>query len=186
MKHAHSHHALFAIAISVTLFVYALYGYMHYRIDASLAHVVELRATVAQEQSYKEQEQTITTVHNETMADRDRIGTFFVKDTATISFIETIESLGDRIGSAVTLSSIEADNLEGKEMGTLGRIRAHVDVKGSWSSVMRTIISAEVLPYKVTVSGVHLDASGISDTKGATREWHATFIVDAVLVHATP
>ncbi|MEK7641956.1 MAG: hypothetical protein AAB365_03115 [Patescibacteria group bacterium] len=181
MKHYHSHTALFIVAASVTLFVFALYAYMHYGISASIERVIAGRSKLAEHDLSLSRENNLSSVHEATAGDRVKAASFFVPDDSTVSFIETVEALGTSAGSSISLSSIEADNIEAAEPGTISRIRAHVDVRGSWSAVMKTLKLAETLPYAVTVSRVRLDTSGALDPKaGRSREWRASFVIEGL------
>lgn len=182
MKHHHSHILLFVIALSVTLFVYVLYGYMYYSVGRSLERVLVARGEVKKEQLYKDQGDTLVTLHEATVDDRAKLSTFFVSDSDKVLFIENIESLGSRIGSEVSISSILADDLATSPVGKRGHINMHVDVQGTWSSVMSTLVSAEDLPYKVTISNVRLDTSGIPDSKNKKQMWRLSFILDAISI----
>lgn len=185
MKHHHSHIALLIIAASVTLFVYALYGYMHSTVASSLDRVLAGRSSIAQQESSLNQENSLTLLHESTAQDRSKLRSFFVPDNETVSFIEAVEALGANTGATITLSSIDADNLENEKAGSIGHIRAHVDVTGSWAAVMKTLKLAEVSPYGVSVSKVRVDSSGGVDAKAGQRGWKASFVIDALLLRHT-
>lgn len=183
MKHHHSHIALLLIAISITIFVWILYGYMHYAVNVSLGRALVAREAVKDEQAYKSQKQSLTSLYENTVTDRAKLASFFVADDKKVDFIEEIESFGDRIQAKVTLSDIVADDLATKPVGTLGKVSIRVDVVGSWSAVMRALMMAETLPYKSVVSGVRLDFAGMSDEiKNKSREWRLTFILETVSI----
>ncbi len=182
MKHHHSHIALLTIALSVTLFVYVLYGYMRYHVDVSLDRALSARDLAASEEINKRELGELDQKFQATAAARARLPSFFVSDGATLAFIESIESLGQRVGSTVTLSSLSADPLEGAAPGTLGYIRVHVEAVGSWQAVLRTLMLAEVLPYKASVSQVRLDSNATVGEKAAPA-WRVSFVVEAALIH---
>lgn len=183
MKHHHNHIALLLAALSITIFVWALYGYMHYAVNVSLSRALTAREAAKNEQTYKSQKQNLISLYEKTTEDRAKLISFFVADDEKVDFIEEIESFGDIVQAKVTLSDIVADDLATKPVGTLGKISIRVDVVGSWPSVMRALKMAETLPYKSSVSGVRLDFSGLSEeTKNQKREWHATFVLETVSI----
>ncbi len=182
MKHHHSHIALLIFAFSVTLFVYALYGYMYNTIDKSLGRVLSAREDIKKEQLYSSQGKTLATLYDATARDRAKLATFFVSDSEKVSFIEMIESLGNHLGSTISLSSIVADDLATSPVGKLGHINMHVDVHGTWFAVIGTLISAENLPYKVNISNVRLDTSGALDAKNPRQTWKLSFVLDALSI----
>lgn len=182
MKHAHTHKAFLTAALSVLVFVAAVYGFMYLRIHTMLSRSVDLRQQVRLEESYRHEGENVVAVYDQTKSDRAKLDEFFVSDKDTVSFIELIESLGDRVGSAVSISSIDADNLEGKDPGTVGLIKVRVEVRGSWSAVMRTVSLAESLPYHSFVSNLRLDTQS---TEGTKREWRSMFTISATLARYT-
>jgi hypothetical protein len=186
MKHAGKHIPLLVFALASTFFVGALYAYMSYRVETSIREAVAIRQDILQQKQYVEQEKEITAAYQATSADRARLTTFFVSDDATISFIETLENLGDATGAVVTLSGIVADDMEGKDAGTIGNIKVTINIKGSWTAVMRTLSLAEVLPYRTSIQSVRLDSSGTIPAAGAAKpisQWSAQFTLDAALMH---
>ncbi len=183
MKHHHSHIALLMIALAITLFVCALYGYMNYAIGASLDRALAAREAVKHEQIYSNQKQNLTKLYSDTADDRAALSSFFVADDQKVAFIEKIESFGGSTQAKVSLSNIVADDLATSPAGTLGRISIRVDAVGSWSSIMRVLKMAETLPYKSSVSGVRVDVSGPApDAKDPKREWHLTFVLDTASI----
>ncbi len=183
MKNHYSITVLFAIALLVTLFVCVLYGYMYYIVGNSLEKALVAREEVKKEQAYKDQGESSVSLSETTKNDRAMLNTFFVDDEDKVTFIEMIESLGDRTGSAVTLSSIVADDLATSPVGTQGHVKINVEAQGSWSSVMRTLILAENLPYKITVTSIRLDTSGTLDAKNPKQSWKLSFVLDALSIH---
>ncbi len=77
--------------------------------------------------------------------------------------------------------------MEAAAVGTLGKIKLHLTVEGSWSAVMRTLALSEVLPYKVSISNVDLSSSIAQITEGSTarnvQSWSARYIIEATLIH---
>src|SRR3989344_2094153 len=153
MKHHHSHIALLMVALSITIFIFALYGYMHYAVGVSLDRALVAREAVKNEQVYKNQRQGLTSLYNDTIKDRAALPLLFVADLAA------------------------------SPVGTRGRISIRVDAVGSWASIMRVLKMAETLPYKTSVSGVRVDLSGDSpDAKEVKREWRVTFVLDTASI----
>lgn len=184
MKKSHSHIILLMIAILTTIVVYGLYGYMYYTVNASLGRVFAAREAVQKEQSYKNQEQSLTDMYEKTVDDRARLRTFFVAHDEIIQYIEAIETIGKSADAEVTLSSINADDLATSKPGTLGKFSIAVEVRGLWSSVMRVLILAETLPYKVAISNVRIDRAGAALGTGGKPEWRVNFLLETVSIRA--
>ena len=186
MKHHHSTITLVVVGLVVVSCVYGVYTYMKHAVSVSVERALAARETMRSEDSYRQQEQALTTIFDTTSADRIKLRSLFVHDTATVAFIEKIESLGTATGASISLTSISTDNVGTGVVGTSSaRIRAHVDVQGTWGAVMRTLMLAEILPYDLAVSRLHLDTSGALDSRrgASSREWRSSFVIDAALVH---
>jgi hypothetical protein len=185
MKPLHGHTALLIFAISVTLFVSALYGYIYFLVHTTADRAVLARDIVRAEALTKDQEQKLAVAYDATVADRARLGSFFIPYDSIVLFIESIESLGTQAGSTVTLTTITSDPLDGAPAGTLGNIHAQVDAHGSWESVMRTLQLAELMPYNSVLRDVRLDSSSVTVGKEVKRVWHLSFVMDVSTI-ATP
>ena len=185
MIHHHSRNALLILALSTTAVVCALYVYVFRAIEISAKSALTAREAVRYEEFSKNQRKNITAVHESTIHDRSRLGSLFVSDDQTVAFIEMLESLGQNTGATVALTSIDATDLQGSLANSLGRVNAHVDISGSWSSVMRTLILAEILPYKSSINSVNLESSGTAGDKDPKTLWHASFNLTAATIHRT-
>jgi hypothetical protein len=178
-----NHHlALLALALSVTILVAALYGYMEHEIDVSTGRAILARDIIRVEAADKTQEQGLTALYSSTAADRARVEGLFIPVSASVSFIEAVEAIGPQSGSSVTLSSIAADDLSASIPGTLGSIRGQVSARGSWPSVMRALVMAESLPYVVSVSGIHMDSSAVTGTGPVQDQWSLAFGIQAQMI----
>lgn len=182
MIHHRNHIALLIIAIAITLVVCALYAYMRYAIGSSLSRAAEARIAAQNEQTYQSQRQNLMGLYNDTQNNRAKLAGFFVADDQKVTFIEKIESFGATTQAKVVLGGIVADDLATSPVGTLGRMSMHVDATGSWSSVMRVLKMAETLPYKSSVTGVRVDVASAGEGKDAKRQWHVSFMLDAVSI----
>ena len=185
MKHHHSHTALLIIALAITVFVYGLYGFMYHNVNTSLTYALTAKEDVRKEQMYKDQGKSLTDVYDTTVADRAKLATLFSQDSDKVKFIEMLESLGNYTGAKVTITSISADDLSSATLGSTGHIVAHLDVEGTWSGIMRTLIYAENLQYKSSVSAVHMTSSGSSDPKNPSTIWHLSFVLDTLSIHSS-
>lgn len=182
MKYIHSHKGLLTISVCAVSVVYALYMYVYMSVDRSISDAIAINNVLHSEQIDASQEEGITAIYEATHADRARMAQLFVSDTATIDFIEMLESLGTKGGSVVTLSSIEADPIISDTVNIPRSIRIRIEARGSWSSVLKTIMLAETIPFRSSVNMVRIDSS-TNSSRDARREWRATFELEASLSH---
>ena len=183
MKFNHSHIPLLILASVIVLVSMALYGYMFQATSVSVGRAVTAQNVVASEQGNKQKAKTLTSLASSTASDREMLLTFFISSDDIVSFITAIESLGPKSGSTLNITSIDADQMVGAPAGKIGKARAHVDAHGSWSSVMRLLDLAEVMPYAVTISHVRLNSSGA--TAKSNDAWSLAFDIQVSIIAPT-
>ncbi len=183
MKPPQSHKPFVVLAFAITIFVGALYCYMYWQVNVSVAKAMVARELAHTEEDNKLREKDLVKLYQSTAADRALLGSFFIPSDKTVQFIEAVESIGPQAGAELTLSSIEADPLDKAVPGTRGNVHARVDAEGSWTAIYRVLLFAERLPYKLMVDNVHIDTSGLVSAKGS-RGWRISFDINAVLIVA--
>lgn len=183
MKPPQSHKSFLILAIAVTLLVGTLYAYLYWQVSVSVEKAVAARDIANVERANKAREKDMFRLYESTMADRALLSGYFIPSDAAVQFIEAVESIGPISGAEVNLTAIDADELPNAKPGTRGTIRAHVEAKGTWIAVYKTLLFAESLPYKVTIDKVRLD-SAIAE-KGP-REWKISFDIVGTLLVTPP
>ena len=178
MKHTH-HHFLITLAIVVTLFVMSLYFYMSYSLGNMTLAVVETRGKVASLQTKNDMSEKLKKLDTDSSDDWKKLNMVFVQTDNVVPFIETLESLGTSVGSEVTVTAI--DNVPPVKGGlaTNGYVNAKVSARGSWASVIKTLMLAENIPYKVSISNVRV-AQYSDATDKTSAVWGVIFDISAV------
>ena len=167
------------LTVSSTAF---LYGYMYNAISLSLTQAALAASVVASQEQDSTQAQNIVVLHENTGNARSRLHSFFISDNDAVSFIENLEQLGPKVGSAVSLSNVTADDTTGHSSGSFTKISAHIDASGSWQEVMRTLMLSEILPYQSSISGVTMQVSAEGTSKSAKQVWRASYDVSATML----
>ena len=181
MSHTFSQKFLLSIAIFTVCVVAVVYAYMSHMTTVSIERSSAARQTLASALNNQNHDQAFMQMYQAAAEGWKKMDKFFVKPDQVVAFIEAVESLGAGNGATTTISSIDADNLEGAAPGTQGSIRAHVEVQGSWNNVMRVLQLAEVMPYSVAVSNVRLDTSS-TGSGSSVRSWHLGFDIAAAMI----
>jgi hypothetical protein len=182
------HFIFLMLALAVTGFVTCLYGYMYHMIDLSLGRTMKSRLAVSAITLDRNREQSFLQAYKETATKWSSLQNFFINPGHIVDFIEAVESLSQESGSKVTLSSIDADNMDGAPIGKEGSLRAHLTAQGSWSSVMRALSLVETMPYKAEVSNVHANVSndslGVDLVKDKPKEqnWNMSFDLRVAMI----
>ncbi len=183
MKPPQSHKPFLILAVAVTILVTALYAYMYWQVGLSVNKAIAARDIARTQGINQTREKDLVKMYESTAAERAQLGSFFIPRDETVEFIEAIELIGPQAGSEVTLSSIDADPLVNAKPGTRGDIRAHIEAQGPWNAVMKTLMIAERLPYKLRINNVRLDGSVLD---GTNREWRLRFDIVGTVVVAVP
>jgi hypothetical protein len=182
MKKIYKHTTFLIFAISVTIFVIMIYAYMHYKISILVDGITAKREALLTAEYNENHEKEVLDIYKSTIAKWSRLPDYFVPSNRVVGFIEAIEAIGSKNGGTVSISSIDADNLEATTTGKLGKIRAHVGVGGSWPAVMGALKLAEVLPYQVSIDNVSFAVSTINSDekiKEVKHGWKLSFDIVA-------
>lgn len=176
MKSSRSQVPLLVIAALAALVSAGVWIAAYRYLATTTARAVEARDIVRQAADNKAIEQKLAAAYDATAFDRARLGSFFVPSDGVVVFIESLESLGKETGTLASISSIVTEGIDGAVAGSVGSIRAKVDITGSWEGVMRALRLAELMPYNSSIGDVMLDqSSGQSQSKTTKRQWHLTF-----------
>ncbi len=117
---------------------------------------------VAIENEKKLYEAELSTLYNESKIDRERAHRIIVSQTKIVGFIKDIENIGTLTSTDLTLTSIDAPDLSGKEDDFVSATEGTIQVVGSWTNVMRALILIENMPYSLTLSNIKLTTSVVS------------------------
>ncbi|MES3031495.1 MAG: hypothetical protein V4697_03740 [Patescibacteria group bacterium] len=147
----HSGHYILALVALVTATVagfgfFFLYSHIVGQAQNS-AHAVR---AVGLETERKQQEGQILKIYEETQADRTKIFESLVQEDEIVQFIEEVEKIGPASSTTLELSALTTGE---------GLIQAHLNIKGSWSGVMRALTLIENVPYSITLKDLRLTSS---------------------------
>jgi len=174
MKINHRHYILVIFAIATFAISLSGYIFLYKKVKAQAQHSSEARVEVLLGNQKKLQERELTTLYADTQEDRSRVDKYVVSEDKIVNFIETIEKIGSDSLADVEMSSINVEKANSKDKKNNGYINAHLNVRGSWSSVMRALILIENLPYNVDIGHINLVYSGASDidkNNAKVNEW---------------
>ncbi len=177
------HGILLFVSIAVMVAVAVLYAYMQYSIQSSVSRAMLGKKIVNTEKANTNQQQYIADIYSSTIVNREKMLALFIPSTEDVSFIESIEELGSRVGSAVSISSVSSDNVNSMIPNSFARIGAHVEVSGTWVVVMRILRLSETLPYQVSLSNIRVSYSGLTDdTKTKKQIWRLSFDIASNMI----
>lgn len=174
-------HLVLSTAAFVILVI--VYFYIHKGVNDQIARTNVALVEVANQQYKKDNQKSIVDSLHSVGVGKEKIGSSFVQEDQVVGFIEKVESIGDITGKPISISAINADDISGAAVGTVGKIKAHVSSSGSWPTVMKTLTLAEKLPYSVLINNLRFDLSGISEATGkslATAQWRIDFDIEVL------
>ena len=182
MKTKHLPFLIFAVA--VTIFVALIYAYLYYKITISGQKISDIQSVIESAKLAKEREKSVLDRYTSTASKWASLQNLFVHSNKVVDFIETIESLSDQSKGIVTISSIDADNLDNAVVSKEGSIRVKINAKGSWISVMRALSLVEVLPYKLTINNVRLNTTNneSESAKANQKIWDLNFDLQVAMI----
>ena len=178
-----NHLPLLILAVVVTIFVASIYGYLYYKINVSEQKISDYQYVIESAKLAKEREKSFLDRYTSTASKWSSLQNFFVHSDKVVNFIEVIESLSEQSKSAVTIFSIDADNLDNAPVGKEGSIKMKINAKGSWISVMRALSLTEALPYKVSINNVRLNVTN-EDSKSVKDQkiWDLNFDLQVAMI----
>lgn len=95
------------------------------------------------------------------VGDEAKVQSYFVPETAVVTLINTLETLGSTQGASVSILSVSTG-------GSLTQptLLLALSIKGTFEAVMRTLGSIEYAPYAISISNVSIQQDG-------TNSWNA-------------
>ena len=184
MKHPFSKPVFFIIPSALALVAAAvLYAYLYGMVGASADRARLAEDIIGTEQGAQSQSKSLQDEYASTADARSRLPGLFVPAGDAVAFIEALESIGPASGATVSISSINADPLDGAAPGTTGIISADVTAQGSWAAVERALVLSESLPYQNTIDHVSLIGGHPSSGAAASKDaWQISYRISALLI----
>lgn len=185
MKHPQNlRNTMFVFGAVSLVAAICLYAYIYQSSAELVRSTINARRVVGASQTARVQEGEVIKLYESTIAERGRLGSFFVPAENAVEVIQTIESIGDSSGAAVSISSIKASQaLDQKEK--IGQVTASVVISGAWKDVMQALELFETLEYQKDISNVTIDYVGQAEGKDAMRRWQIKFDISVATIQRT-
>lgn len=147
---------IFTISIVLLLLFSAAYGVMLTRIRGHAQALSELQAQVAAAQQSEERNTSMREVLEDTQESRANLNRYVASKDNAAAFIDTIESLEEPSGTAITISSVElatventheSDQEQEKSSPPVSQLNVQLRAEGGFRSVYHLTTLLEQLPY---------------------------------------
>lgn len=169
MKINQRHYVLILLAI-ICIFATSYAYYFIYKQTLKLAYdYVRDNGELNSEDDKKQKDQELLKMYESTKESRAKVSTFLVHEDKIVSFIETVESVGDSSNTKTELTTI---------VNEPGVIKAKVISTGTWSGVMTSLNMLENLPFGAVIKNVRIGVSGGADKKG--NSWELSLDIEAM------
>ncbi len=163
----HRHYVLLVfavIALAVTIFGYAFLR-EHIYSTSILAANMKQEVNLFNEKQVREH--SVSSAYTQSAEARTKIVSSLVKQDDAVTLIERFEKIGDDTDTSIELSAISNDEVVVEKGIPMSHFRAHIEAKGSWSSIMRTLLLIENMPYNVSVGNLRLSLNSDSPSSSA-------------------
>lgn len=87
-----------------------------------------------------------------TLADHDRLESFFVNDSSVVDFLQNVEGLGNESGLVIHTDSVSSS--DSPDLLPLNKelLSVSLSARGSWADTQKFLGLIENLPYKISIS----------------------------------
>ena len=175
----HRHYILLIVAVVTMLCSAAGYWVLYHTVQQQSIHAAEVSKEIALVDERKQHEQDAASIYAKTADERAVLADSLVSPDKAVDFIKSVEKIGDDVGVELNLSSITNEPASGGS--PFGYFKGHVEARGSWSNIMKTLILIENMPYVVSLQKIGLaGAETPSHDSPTRRSWTLTLEMKAL------
>lgn len=161
----------FLAALISSIVITGLYCYLWVKIIYKNQEVAALRSDVAVLTADKEGLASIKDKITATASVREKLNNYYISKDGVVPFLNMIQNLGKESRLEFKVSSVAIKD-EPKTSDVFENVELIIEVKGGWSDVYRFVTLVELLPLRVFVDQVDLEAvPNGKNTSGAIRKW---------------
>lgn len=159
MKIGHKHYILLIMSILAFIVSVTAYFIMYKNIVKQGSVTSKAHAELQYQNEMKKHEEDLVQLYNNSEKDRQNINSIIISEDKIVDFIEAVENIGKQSGVEITISSINKENKDSKDAKlknfNIGNtITARVDAKGSFASIMKSLVLLENMPYQVYLNNI--------------------------------
>ncbi len=180
MKTNHRHYILILFAVACLVVSIFVYLFVYKKTIGIAQNYSKLTNEMNSEDGRKRYEEELVKVYDNTEGSRQKIYSIIANEDKIVSFIETVEKIGDYTNTDFELSSISNDK---------GNIKAKVKVEGNWANIMRALSLIENLPISSKISNIALSTSqGLesdllkSKSSNVSSKWKLNLDIEAITI----
>lgn len=144
MRPNYKHYILLLIGIGTVVISGLGYWYVYTSIINNAQRNSMVIKEIERNKENKKNEEDLLEMGKATEGYRTKLSTYILSEDEIIDFITSIENIEKSTQSEVIISSISKNDVQ-------DHIRLHVDIKGGWVNINKSLIMLENLPYSITI-----------------------------------
>lgn len=139
----------FILALLLNIGAYVLLGFLFMQIKSANERTSTLLNQVASQSKEEDTLKALKAFVQETAPLHTKLDTYFVSPEGVADFIDLLESIGRKVGVAVTILSVE--KIVTAQSTEVEVLSLRLSGSGSWEDVVRFLGILEFLPYQTTI-----------------------------------
>lgn len=171
MKINHRHYTLIVFALATTSLVFMGYVFIYKNTIKQAEYYINATKEVESQNNKKQYEKKLLGIFDISVNKRQKIESLLVHEDKVVNFIEEVETVGVNSKTALELSSIENSD---------GKIKAKVEVKGSWANVITALMLLENLPFGSSIGNIALMVGDTTTVKNPL--WGLSLDIEALTI----
>jgi hypothetical protein len=184
MQANHKHYTLILISIIALASSFSGYFIFFKRILYQSNQGGKASSVVALNNEKKSLEKEMESIYKSTVEDRAFVTKIILPQDEIVGFIEKVENISNDTKAEVSISSITNTMNANSKVGDMGYMTAHIEAKGLWSNVMRTLSLVENMPYSITINNIRLEGEkdASMDKKKTQPMWNLSLDIKVLIV----
>lgn len=173
MSLVHKTKKILILCIILNLLIWAAFAFFFLKIRTQTNRISDLTSEVGVDIDRDKNLRTTKAMLDENEVAISQLDSYFVKSDGVVDFINSLESMGNKNGVSINISSVSVES-DVKAKATLYEtLRLKIEISGTWANVTNFIAILENLPYGVNISQVSLVSvpSALSDSGKGSVSW---------------
>ncbi len=156
----HRHYILFFFALATLVASVIGYEVLYRTVTSQSARTNKATREIALADERKQREEDTASVYTKTAEERARLGNLIISQEKVVDFIQSVEKIGNDVNVQIELSAITREPVSTET--AFGYFKGHIEARGSWANVMRSLMLIENMPYSISLSNFRLTQSSES------------------------
>lgn len=162
MKNLTATKKIFVTMILLNVIIFGVYGYIYWNIAQESKTIAELQVQSSEYQAKNDDLRSVKISLDENKDFISQIDTFFIAKDGVVSFINTLERLGQSTGLKINIQSVSVEPGSDPKDFKEG-LKLKIETEGGWQDSSRFLSIIENLPYRLVVNSASVILNGSSE-----------------------